>query len=74
MEMNGFGIPARGEAMWKLPEGDFSHAKLQVAALEYDSLPFSEAWTSEGSERGRDVANPSREVNICLMMTGPKPQ
>ncbi len=35
-ERNGFVIPTQAEAIWKLPEGDFSYFRGEVTEIEYD--------------------------------------
>lgn len=35
-ERNGIVIPIRAEALWRLKEGDFSYAKFNITAIEYD--------------------------------------
>lgn len=38
-EFNGIRIPAEGEAIWKLPAGDFSYIRLEITEIEYNK-PF----------------------------------
>ena len=33
--VNGFRIPTKGEAIWKLPQGDYAYARLEVADLAF---------------------------------------
>jgi hypothetical protein len=36
-EFNGFQLPVKGEAIWKMSSGDFSYIDLEVTALEYNA-------------------------------------
>lgn len=35
-EMDGVAVPVKGEAVWRLKEGDFSYYRWEVTALQYD--------------------------------------
>lgn len=35
-ERNGVRVPIEIEAVWNLPKGDFSYARLRIAEMEYD--------------------------------------
>ena len=45
-EFEGLRLPARGPAIWKLPEGDFAYIEVTVTELHYDTAPPPEgrAW------------------------------
>jgi hypothetical protein len=37
-EVNGFRIPSEGEAVWHLPEGDFSYIQIKLDDIRYDKF------------------------------------
>jgi hypothetical protein len=40
-QIHGVRIPLKGEAVWKLPSGDFSYFRGEVTEIEYDrSAPY----------------------------------
>jgi hypothetical protein len=34
----GLNLPVRGQAVWKLPEGDFSYIDVTITELDYNAL------------------------------------
>lgn len=36
--VNGFNIPSEGEAIWHLPEGDFSYIQVKIEEVKYDTF------------------------------------
>ena len=41
-EFHGLRIPSKGEAVWKLADGDFCYIKLEVTDIEYNAGPPAE--------------------------------
>lgn len=39
-EVNGFNIPSEGEAIWHLPEGEFSYIQVKIGEVQYDTFDF----------------------------------
>jgi hypothetical protein len=39
-EVNGLRIPSEGDAIWHLPEGDFSYIQLEIGEVRYDTFDF----------------------------------
>ena len=39
-EVNGMRIPAEGEAIWHLPEGDFQYIRLAIGEVQYDTFDY----------------------------------
>jgi hypothetical protein len=35
-DFNGRKLPYRAEALWKLPEGEFAYARVEIAEAEYN--------------------------------------